>query len=350
MNSVKFLGTGADDVALALKMYIGHFSDAWREAIHFAGPSGDGVIMRETVTEGKEFQFLQFADIPDAEDFEPGDEMIGQDFAVGEGSIRPDKYLVAHKFIRQDQIKFAHFSLIPRFAKAHAMKIGRKRDRRLAIMLGKAARTAAATKNGLTIHNGGNRVTRDEESVAAAYPLSSAGAANFVADARALAYQQDLDNIPSGPGQRRMWVPPYINQVLQFDNTGQIFSREYVDPATNSIQKRMVRLLAGFEIEQSHPNYMTNGGPIPDTNITNELPKYNLNFSLGVTTGTPVALVASQGPDGGAAVGEITFENVQHVVKYIPEKLGWLFLSYCLHGADVVDPYCAGSIEVIDTD
>lgn len=347
MNSIKFLGTGSDDQALALKMYSGHFSDAWRESIHLAD-NGLGVVDRQIVTEGKSFQFLQFADTPDAEDFEPGDEMIGQDFAVGEGTITPDKYLVAHKFIRQDQMKIAHFTLLPRFAKVHALKIARKRDKRMFIMAGKAARTAAATKNGLTIHNGGNVVTRTGGSFASAYPLSATGAANFRADLRALAYQQDLDNIPES--SRYGWLPPYMRQVLMFDasytNASNLFSEDYTN-GENEILSRKIRKIEGYKIMEDFPNFMTNGGPLPDKNITDELTKYNIDFSIGASTGTPAFISLTNGPDGGAAIGEVTFENVQHVVKYIPEKLGWLILSYTLQGVDVEDAYCAGSIEVI---
>ncbi len=344
MNSVKFLGTGSDDQALALKMYLGHFSDAWREGIQLAD-NDMGVVMRKRVTAGKSFQFLQFADLPDVEDFEPGDEMIGQDFAIGEGTITPDKYLVAHQFVRKDQMAISHVEVLGRLGRAHAMKIRRRRDKRLFLTAVAAARTAAATKSGLTIHNGGNVVTRGSTTVALAYPLSATGAANFRADLRALGYQMDLDSIPAEG--RKVWITPYIRQVLLYDTTVQLFSKDY-NTGGNDINKRHIMLVEGFEIV-GFPNTTTNSGPMPDQNITNELAKYNIDCSLSASTtiGTPVAVALCAGPEGGAAIGEVTYEDVQHYVKYVDEKLGWLIGSYTLQGCGVVDPYCAGTIEAV---
>lgn len=344
MNAIKFLGTGADDQALALKMYLAHFSDAWREGIQLAD-NDMGVVMRKHVTAGKSHQFLQFADTPEVEDFEPGDEMIGQSFAIGEGTVTPDKYLVAHHFVGKDQMEISHVDVLSRLGRADAMKIRRKRDRRLFLTAVSAARTAAATKNGLTIHNGGNVVTRGSTTVALAYPLSATGAANFRADLRALGYQMDLDSIP--PEGRKVWITPYIRQVLLYDTTVQLFSRDY-NTGGNDINRRQIMLVEGFEIV-GFPNTTTNSGPMPDQNITTELAKYNIDCSLSASTtvGTPVAVALCAGPDGGAAIAEITYEDVQHYVKFVPEKLGWLIGSYTMQGCGVVDAYCAGTIEAV---
>lgn len=354
MNAIKFMGTGSDDQALALKMYLGHFSDAWREGIQLAD-NDMGVVMRKHVTAGKSFQFLQFASSPDAENFEPGDEMIGQDFAIGEGTITPDKYLVTHQFVGKEQMAISHVDVLARLGRANAMTIRRRRDKRLFLTAVSAARTAAATKNGLTIHNGGNVVTRGSTTVALAYPLSATGAANFRADLRSLAYQMDLDSIPVEG--RKVWVTPYIRQVLLFDGavttpgtygaSSMLFSRDYGSTG-NDVNRRQIMLVEGFEIV-GFPNTTTNAGPMPDQNITSELSKYNIDCSLSASTtsGTPVAVALCAGPDGGAAIGEITYEDVQHYVKFVDEKLGWLIGSYTMQGCGVVDPYCAGTIEAV---
>lgn len=347
MNGVNFLGTGADDQALALKLYMGKFNEAWRNPAHIAD-TGLPVIHRKTVTDGKSWQFLQLADSPEAENFTPGDEMLGQDFAIHEGTITPDMYLVAHKFVKKDQFHLAHFDILSRFARQHARKIAQRRDKRLFTMAALAARAAAVTKNGLAVHNGGNRVTRAVASgvKATAYPLSATGAANIRADLRTLGYQMDLDMIPQD--NRYAWADPWIRQVLLYDNTSQLFSEDYID-GENKIQKRQIMLVEGFKIV-GWPNTTSVGGPLPNENITSELAKYNADFSgAGTTDGTPVVIVLTEGPDGGAAIGEVTFERVSHVVKYIEERLGWLMMSYTLQGCGRIDDYCAGSIEVISS-
>jgi hypothetical protein len=343
MNRVTFLGTGSDDQALALKMYSGHFVEAWRESTYL-WDSSLPVINRKTVDSGKSWQFLQMADVPSPELFVPGDEMIGQGYAVHEGTITVDQYLVAHAFIPRDQMKIAHFEIMPRLAKAHARKIGQHYDKNLFVLAAKQAREAAVTKGGLTVHNGGNRVTRTGGSLTGAFPRSSTGAANFRADLRQLGRQMDEDNIPQD--QRWLWLTPYIREVLAYDNTNQVFSSDFVDRSSNDQQSRKITVIEGFKVV-GYPNTTSGGGAMPNENITTGLTKYQGNFSVQASDGTPVALSLTSGPDGQAAVGVVTFENVQNFVQYYPEKLGWLVGSYLLVGAGGLDPYCAGSVEII---
>jgi len=343
-NRYEFLGTTADDQALALKMYMSHFTEAPRSSV-FLWDTGLPVIERKTVTAGKSHQFLMQALDPDAEEFTPGDEMIGQAGAVEEGTIGVDKYIVASKFVPQDQMKISHFDILPRLAKAQKLSIERRYDKRIFTVAALAAREAAATKNGLTVHSGGNVVTRSgTAAIATAYPASTTGAANFRADLRTLALNQDIDNID--PENRYLWLTPYMRSVIQYDNTAQVFSQDYID-GENKQQKRQITLLEGYKII-GFPNTTSAGGPFPNENIANEsLSKYNGNFTIGASTGTPVALALSGGMDGSAAVGLLTFESIQNFVIYQQEKLGWLVGSYVLCGAGKLNPWCAGSVEVI---
>jgi len=342
-NRFEFLGTGADSEALALKMYMSHFTEAPRTST-FLWDTGLPVIERKTVTAGKSYQFLMNSDSPDAEEFSPGDEMLGQAGAVEEGTITVDKYIVVSKFIPQDQMKIGHFDIISRAAKSHKNIIERRYDKRIFTVGCLAARDAAVTKNGLTVHSGGNVVTRSGATVQAAYPSSSIGAANFRADLRTLGLNQDIDKID--PENRYLWITPQMRQVIQYDNTAQVFSEDYIDGENNQ-QKRQITLLEGYKIV-GFPNISSQGGPFPNENFTSEsLPKYNGNFTIGATTGTPVALALSGGADGSAAIGLLTFESVQNFFIYQQAKLGWLMGSYVLCGAGKLNPWCAGSIEVI---
>ena len=342
-NTFQFLRTDTDSQALALKRYMAHFTEAPRNSV-FLYDTGLPVIFRKTVDWGKSHQFLMDADAPSAEEFEPGDEMLGQAGAVDEGTITVDKYIVAHSFVPQDQMRISHFDILPRKARQHKRKIEQRYDKRLFTVAALAARDAAVTKNSLTVHNGGNRVTRSGGSVAAAYPLSATGAANFRADLRSLGYSMDLDNIPVE--SRYLWVTPYIRQVLLFDNTAQVFSEDYIN-GENVIMKRQVTLVEGFKIV-AFPNTTSNGGSMPDENITSEsFSKYNGDFTVGASTGTPVAIALTNGDDGAAGIGLLTYEGIKSFMVYQQEKLGWLFGSYILCGAGKLNPWCVGSIEVI---
>lgn len=344
MNGIDFLKVNSDTEALALKKYLGTFTEAWRNQPTLID-SGLPVIHRTFQEDGKEFQHLQFAERPDAEDFDPGDQILGQNYAMTEVLIGPDKYLVASAFIKRDQMKKSHVTLIPKLAKSHARKLKMLREKRIFITAALAARAQASNKDGLLVHSGGNRVTVTGGTLAAAFPLSATGAATFRSALRTLALRQDEDSIPST--NRYLWIPPYMNSVALYDNTAQVFSEDYIEPGTNNVQKRMITLLEGYKLLADKPNFTSANGTLPDQLIIDQPSKYNADFSPGASTGTPVAISLCEGPDGGAAVAEVTFDEVQSFVKYYEDRLGWLVASFTMCGAGVMDPYCAGSIELI---
>lgn len=350
VNATRFGATGADDTALFLKTYTGSFFDPWRETTHFWNAPGN-VIEKRTVSFGKQFQYLRMADLPAPDDFTPGDELLGQPFAVDEVNITPDKYLVTHQFVPRDHMKMSHFETLPRLARSHAARLARAYDRRIAILACAAARqTTAVSKNGLTVHKGGNRVTRTGGTdsggsavITTPFPASATGAANYRADLRTLRRRMTEDQCPTDP---MLWQRPDIGEVLSYDSTGQVWSRDYQDP--NKINELSVMKLDGFNVANKMPNTTTNGGPLPDQNLTTEsLSKYQYNFLPQAADGCPVAIALATSEDGGAAVGVATFEDVQHHVGYYPEKMSWLVMSFLYVGAGILDPWCAGSIEVI---
>lgn len=343
VNPTRFLSTGADDTALALKEYMGSFVEPFRQST-MLWDSSLPIVNRRNVDSGKSWQFLMEADQPAPEEFTPGEEMTGQDYQVQEDTITVDKYLVAHTFVPRDQMKISHFEILPRLAKKHARRIGREWDRRLFILNALNGRAAAVTKNGLTIHNGGNRVTRSAagDTIAASYPLSSTGAANFIADLRQLSENLDIDNIP--PEDRYIAYTPHMRHVLQFGGA-EVFSRDYV--TDSNLQKREIVSLEGFKVLGAM-NTTSNNGAMPDENIVTGPSKYQADFTLGAANGTPVAQVFCAGAEGQAPLGMVTFEGVEHVVQYYPEKLSWLVASYILAGAGQLHPYCSGSLEVIN--
>jgi len=360
-NTVNFLANaaGTDPTSLALKVYSGVFSEAWRTIPKLFNRPTPGIHRNVDASRSKSYQWLKFADTPTAdEDYRPGDELLGQGFAVDEGTNAVDTgYIVTHhKISRYDQ-KISHFDIMSKLANADARQISMVGEKRLLITSALAARTASSSKLGLTIDNGGNRVirtggatagTNGVTALASAYPLSATGAANYRADLRALAYAMDLDNIPREG--RELWHTPYMEQVLMFDTTAQLFSKDYTyDGEGNKINERMIKTVEGFKIiDNINPASNGAGGAMPDSNITTGPTRYQGNFlpQAGATNGMPVALVFSRALDGAGAVSIGTWDQVGHVVKYREETMDWFVSSGLLSGMSIMAPPCAGSVEV----
>lgn len=365
VNAVRFLATGSEETALALTgIYDAAVIQAPQSGI-FLWDQSLPFIQRKTTDYGKSWQFVMSSWDPEAEDFTPGEEVAGQDYAYQDGYITADKVLVAHKWVPFDQMKQSHFSVLEDKARENKRQLALKYDKRMCILAARGARAAAATKLGLTIHNGGNTVTRDGNSatsdtaVAAAYPQTSAGAVNARADLQTLALRLDEDNVD--PDNR--WLLPrtdFYNALLHDaaqpivygtpSNTAvagesQLFSSSY--QSMNSVLNRRIMLVDGFKVLPPC-NKSSSGGPMPNTNITTGLSKYQGNFLPGATTGTPVALAFCKGQQGEYAIGVAEYDTVQNGVFWFPQKLSFLVMSWMYVGADYMHPFCLGSIEVND--
>lgn len=368
VNVVRPASDGSDTQALLLKMYSGSFTEAFRNQPSLY-KSGLGVVKEiSTAGGGKSWQFIKRAEGPAAEEFAPGDEMLGQEAAHTEGTITCDNYLVKHNYIGIDEVQQNQFDVTSSLGSDHSRLLKMEADKRIFITLALAARASAETShNSLTVHNGGNTVTRSGGSTtvstafSAAYPLSPIGAANLRADLRALGYQMHLDNIP--PENRYLWLHPWGWQVLLHDagaiigtpaNTivpvgSTLFNNsDYGSP--NNINNQKITIVEGFKVV-GVPNATSNGGSMPDQDFsTANLPsKYQYSFKPSTTTGTPIALAAVQGPAGTAPVGMVEFEGITQEVSWHPERLSWLFATRTRCGFGKMHEYCAGSVEVLST-
>lgn len=358
INAVPFLSNaaGSDLTSLALKVYWGSFVEAFRPKT-YVWDLVTPLIDRRKVESGKEFQFLMMADLPQSEEFTPGDQMLGMQFAVEEGTITKDGMLAQHHYLPKDQMHYSHFDVIGRIGAAHGSRMRRDYDRRLMITALLAARTAAVTKNGLTVHSGGNRVVNaDGTSLANEYPLNATGAAALWDDFQDLARACDEDNIP--PDQRFGWLTPYGRQVLQYDTTGKIWSKDYVEVnGARGIEKRHVDTIAGFKI-LDYPNTTTNNGSFPNQNMATADPtlpsKYQVNAgytgSASATGGEPIFIGMCGGGSGQSAVGVAVYQDI------MPEPIEWKgdrqcwFLATTGHIAMGVEhPWCACEIGVSAT-
>ena len=353
MSSMRFLSTSntTDDRALALNIYSGVFAEAFR-AMPKLFDSPYPVIHRKTVDGAKSYQALMMAQIQSPERaYTPGNRLLGQDYAVESATITADKYVLAHSKVPRDEMRVSHFEILPRLARSHARELRVELDRRLFITGCNAARAAALYKpptTGLIVHNGGNRVTRTGGAIATSWAKSTTGAANIRADLRSLGRLMDDDNVPDDG--RFLWVTPHVREVLAYDsNPSNLFSRDYIPEGTNVVQRRVIREIEGFKLID-YVNPTTNGGTIPDENMATYLDmptKYQIDFSIGASNGTPVALALCDSGDGGAAISLGTWESIQHEVTYIEDELVWLVASFTLAGIGQMYPWCAGSIECI---
>jgi len=346
VTPAQFGASGTDNDALFLKMYSGSFVSAPRSGVFLHNGVADRFIYRKRPNNGgKSWQYLTFAEVPDAEEFDPGDDLLGQAMAIEEGTLTTDKYVVCHKWIGKDKMDQSHFEILPQLALRHRSRIERLYDKRAMIAVALSARqTAAVTKNGLNVHNGGNRVTRSGGSLAAAYPLSATGAANLRADLRSLRLALDNDNIDGSPTAAALLLDPYLRTVLTYDTTGQVFSKDYV--MGNDQQRHEVDIIERFTI-LGYPNPTSQNGPLPNQNITDGPTRYQGNFTAQASDGIPGVLCLSRTTDQEFGIGAIEFESMTHLVKYFPEKLSWLVMTYMRTGIGEMHRWCNGSIEAI---
>lgn len=359
-NAIRFLASGGVDDELALEMYFNtvlesYYSQTilWNSA--FAGGVGNTAIppciKMKTIDSGKSWQFILTADGPDSETHTPGTELLGQGYAFDEGNITIDSILVQHKDVPWDQLQMAHWDVIGPLARSMGRKLADGYDQRGFIIQLKAALTAAATKDGFTLHNGGNVVERIGANLAGAYPLTATGGRNFRDDAEQLAYQLDVDNVPESG--RVLVIDPAIKNALLKDAS--LFDvRTNVDGQANSINKRMIGEIAGFGVWSSNN--------LPKTNITSSsllskgvLPtKYIGDYTYnGSGDGRPAALAFCGAGEGEAAIGCVAANMAELGPIYTfmgkDERRNTNFMkAQMMIGFDTLDVKNAGAIIVDD--
>lgn len=352
VTPVQFGQSGTDPTSLFLKVYTGSFVSAPRSGIFLMGGVADNFIFRaNTGGGGKSWQFLMGADVPDPDEFTPGDDLLGQVWAVEEGQIVSDGYIVCHKWLGKDRFDEAQFAgnILPYLAKMHRSKIERLYDKRAMITAALGARqTTAVTKNGLNVHNGGTRVTRSAGGtgiLSDAYPRNATGAANLIEDIRSFRLSCDNKNIDGTPGAVGLLMDPYLRTVLSYDTSGKLWSRDYV--TGNDQQRHEIEVIERCAV-LGYPNPTSQNGPLPNENITGTPSKYTGNFTSGTSDGIPGVLAFCRSMEGEFGLGSVTFESLEHYVHYYPEKKAWLVMTTLRSGCDIMHPWCLGSIEAID--
>jgi hypothetical protein len=360
-NAVRFLEANGIDLELALEMFWGEVFDTFQPTTVLwntvnppeAGTEGEQfapqIVQSQTIQSGKSWQFILTADDVDPETHTPGTELLGQDYAFDEGSVTIDGILVMHKDVPIDQLQHAHYDPILALARNHGRKLARNFDRRGFSIAAKAALGAARTKNGLTVHNGGNTVERIGADLAGAYPVSATGAKNFRDDVDQLAQLMDEDDVPEEG--RYLIYDPYIRRVLQQDLT--VFDARYNPPAGNDFASRRIGMMGSFTV-------LRPSNHIPSTNLTasslgGNLPaKYQQDWTYdGGDDGRPAAIALCGGDEGQAALGYVAASMNElspiYSTMIVDERRNTIFIkSQMMVGWDQLYTPCAGMIYVDD--
>lgn len=352
--------SGSDLTSLLLKYATGKYDECARQNPVLFGTRSP-VIDYISAPHGKSWQNLVQADVPAPEIYRSGEEPRGQKYAVDEIVSTLDDTFMVDAFLAKDKNMEAHFSVLDRIIPGHYRSMGNWFDSRIFRTAVLAARTGSATKHGLTVHNGGNRVTNPSGSVATRYPLTAIGANNLRQDMRLL-YQRMLeDNLM--PGSFYMWMTPYLQNVLKNDGanifgtpsdtaasaTSTLFSRDY--QSANDLNKSIIMEVDGWKIV-GFPNTSTNGGPLPDedytTNGKDSDTKFQGVFSVAGTggVGAPCCLALASGMGGGAAVQILEHRPLEPFMVFDELKDGWTFGIRGRYGINKLHPWCAGTIEV----
>lgn len=331
-NAMRFMADSTGDYGLALKMYMGSLVEAFRDKTYLFDSPG---IMRKNAVGTNQHQFLMLSELPEPESHTPGDELLGQQFEIQDGTITIDDILVSHFDVPLDQIVLSHFSVVNELAPRSALELARSYDQRLTNLVINTARTSSVSKNGLVIHGGGNRVANSGTTLAGRYPDSSTGAQNFRGDAAQLAQLMDEDNVPEEG--RVMYIDPYIRRVLGRDST--IFDVRFSPGNPNNLDRRAIGLLEGFTI-------IPMVGRLPSTVVTQySQSKYNGNFTAA-NGGLPAAFALSSATSGQAAVGAVTALGINSKMVEDDRRNTTFIKSQMLMGAGQLHPWCAGVIDV----
>lgn len=333
-NAQNFLNMSGDEWGLALKQYLGTVITQFREKTLLWS---DGmVIARQMITQGQSHQFLMFGDTPDPEEQPDGAELLGQQFEFADGTLTVDKRLICHKIVPTQRLAISHFDPLRPLAEANGTKLAEYFDKILFRVGVLAARTAAQTKNGLSIHTGGVSVSRSGGDITTVYADSSTGSANFRSDVAELGQKFDEADVPQDPGVRRLYIGPYIRRILRHETA--IFNTDYSREMRNSLNQRVVGELEGFLLMEPTNN-------LPSANFSTGASKYQGDFRYNGATGRPAALALCSVP-GKKAIGFLQLEGITPYADVDKWNNNVRSKAQMMIGAGVMYPPCAGEIRV----
>lgn len=295
------------------------------------------VIVSKQINEGRSHRFEWFGGDYSAEDHTPGDEMAGQQYEFDKGTITVDQYIVKHAKVAKEDKNIAHYNPDPSLVKWIAQGIAEELDDRAVRMCVSAARTSALTKNGITIHPGGNAVTNtDGTSLQNYYSDDTTGSGRIDDDVAELAYLLDADGVPDEG--RFLVITPWIRRVLRHETN--LFNKDYSSDS-NDLNSRVIGTWHGFNVLKPYKRMPT------DYDLTRPS-KYQIDCTWA-GTGEPAALAFCGASTGQAAVGYVQAADVRGHMEVNEYDNTIFHKGEVMAGFGVLHPQCAGIIQVQTT-
>ncbi|MDF1700811.1 MAG: hypothetical protein P1V36_06600 [Planctomycetota bacterium] len=297
------------------------------------------VIAEKTINYGKSHRFEWFGADYAAEEHTPGDEMIGQQFEFDKGTITVDPFIVKHFVTALEDYEISHYNPDSSISRAIGIGLAEELDDRAVLTCISAARTAALTKNGITIHPGGNLVSRVDASATSVddtstgpYTDDSTGSGNIDDDVAELAYKLDQDGVPDEG--RYLVIHPWIRSLLRHETTQ--FNRDFTGSGGDR-NMRMIGQWHGFNVLNPYKR-------MPTGLNTDKPSKYQVDCT--VATGIPAALAFCGASTGQAAIGLVKAAEMRGYVEAQETKNTIFHKGQLMCGFGVLHPQCAGLIQI----
>lgn len=327
-NITRPLTVGGDERALTQVLLDAHASDIFYNTNVFL----DAAFMQlQTLTDGSSSvdHPIFGQGLGDVEHRAPGQKYVGQQIVQSKVNIPVDDPLAYSLQLPLEDAELSKWSQVSRFAGEAVRKVSEFVDKRVAITLAKAARTAAVTN----VHGGGHFVERTAANIASAYAVTDAGATAFLNDLSTMARKMDEANVPDT--NRFAFISPYIRQVLTRSN--RIMNRDYVEAMHGSIHNRTVGMVEGFQLILTQH--------MPSANITTGLDAYKGDFRPNGATGQPAALCVYNDATKGA-VGGVSVAGMATTIWFDEDYDVWKIKCRVRNGFRPLEVWCAGEISV----
>lgn len=295
-------------------------------------------VRNEEEGESSQFEFFGWDD--DVQEYESGDEIVGDQYTYDAGNITLDKRQQKAFRLGETQAEVLHFkNTRSDLIRAGGRSIAEQWERRLHTTVVKAARSSSLTKDGLTIHAGGTSISRsggDQETV---YPVTVTGAKRLRDDIYQAAKEWDELGISSDG--RMFFFTPHLKNVLYQDTT--IFSKDLTN-APNDLTRRAIGELGGFMLVPTTWLPSTNVTAVstfPDPNS-----KYHIDARYNGAVGRPVGVFVYAGMDSEKAIGMKNKRSFFQRTFYWEKDDCTYFVCGQRNGLGVLNPECAKELRV----
>lgn len=333
---ISALKVGSDAVALTDAIIDQVVSEEAHDANVFLGePTGGmGVINWKNLPDGSvNWSYRVYGDSPEDPYFRvPGQDGVSGTIVQAKKTVTLDDPFEHELHVSEDEIENSKWDEVEKALRECVRKVTEPYDRRAAIVLGNAARSAAVTN----VHRSGiEQSVTSTASLAAAYPLSNTGAQNFLDDLATVGEEYRRRHIPQS--EWLAFVDPYIITVLT--RSDKLMNRDYVPEGVTAFHKAMVGIAEGFQLVPTVH--------LPTTDVTTDLTKYNGDYAIGGSDGgIAAALTVPMSGMRRAVCGVRKGATVQGRVWWDEDTETWRTKARMRIGLGAVDVWTAGIIQV----